>query len=146
MHNGYPDIRQRIDEEPAWYDDNGTPRYGEFHPTLLPNIYAQQAVLLEIGCQGCALIFRVAIGQGLLERINRTDIEKPYPTLEDLVRTGSIHYGDPPSHVETDHAGSTMNCIDRKVLQFWKRGEGNDPDWYRVPELEITFPEDGTAY
>ncbi len=34
----YIDIIERIDEEPKWYDKNGTPRYRPFHPDLPPAV------------------------------------------------------------------------------------------------------------
>ncbi|MEA1904451.1 MAG: hypothetical protein U9M97_01030 [Candidatus Hadarchaeota archaeon] len=42
MQANYSDIIERIQEEPRWYDENGTPRYSEFHPKYCPNIYANQ--------------------------------------------------------------------------------------------------------
>ena len=30
MHEPYDDIKSRVAEEPSWYDENGTPRYGDY--------------------------------------------------------------------------------------------------------------------
>ena len=37
MKESYEDITSRIPESPSWYDQNGTPRYGEFSPERCPN-------------------------------------------------------------------------------------------------------------
>jgi hypothetical protein len=79
----------------------------------------------------------------------------PYRSLADLVRSGSIHYGDPPD-VDCCPAGATMNCNDLAVVEFWKRGWDQSRSaegvplkeimdemngWRRVPELEIAIPQ-----
>jgi len=116
MHEGYPDIRERIDEEPSWYDANGTPRYGEFTPERCPDIYAHTVVLLQIECQACGRRFKVEMHAGVFEHI-----EHPQ----------ELHYGDPPAH---GCVGDSMNCLDLKVLEVWhtNRIEG----WTRHTELE----------
>ena len=123
MHENYTDIRERIAEEPTWYDQNGTPRYGLFHPDMCPNIYADECVLLRIACQYCAEEFDVQMSGGVLNHI-----ENPK----------KLHYGDPPIH-ENNHgewcaAGATMNCEDISVLQVWLRPDFGT--WTRHPELE----------
>ena len=67
------------------------------------------------------------------------------PTLADLARDGTIHYGDPPN-IGCCPAGPTMNCWDLAVVEFWnhtplgewKRGL---EQWQRVPELERDLPD-----
>ncbi len=126
MLTDYDDIRSRIKEPPLWFDCNGTPRYDKFAPGLLPDIYAREACLLRIECQACQERFWVGMSSN---HRNRGD-------LSELVRTGFIHYGDPPRH---ECSGDTMNCEDLKVEEFWKRDSGGE--WVRTPELEITLPE-----
>jgi len=60
MHNNYSDITNLIEEQPKWWDENGVPRYETFHPNLLPDIYADEAVLYLIECQNCKREFEVA--------------------------------------------------------------------------------------
>ena len=45
MHQHYKDILDRIDEAPTWFDDYGVPRFGDFSPSRLGNIYAYEAAL-----------------------------------------------------------------------------------------------------
>jgi hypothetical protein len=122
MKDRYIDIRGRINEEPAWYDENGAPRYGEFTPDNCPNIYSGMVILVRIACQDCGEEFNVEMHAGGWS--NRGE----FPPKK-------WHYGDPPAH---GCVGDTMNCIDVEVLQVWKRAPflSNGPDWNRVPELE----------
>ena len=126
MKPSYDDITTKLG--PAlWWDENGVPRYVEFHPHHASNIYAREVVLLEIGCQGCTERMLVEMNGG----IYGTDMAM-------AVKDHRIHYGDPPSH--GDHAGETMNSIPLRVVQFWSR-VGSRMEWKRVPELEIVIQE-----
>jgi hypothetical protein len=129
MLTDYEDITSRITDKPKWHDSNGTPRYNNFHPRDVPDIYAREAMLFRIECQSCGQAFDVA------------DQWKPW--IDDLKpmsvwveETHSWNYGDPPRHCFEDNhncvAGDTMTSIERVVLEFWK----NDREWVRVPELE----------
>lgn len=112
----YKDIKSRITEEPAWYDENGVPRYGDFVPENIPNIYANHCALLRIACQDCGAKFKVAMNDGIWN-------SKEFNPKQ-------LHYGDPPRH---NCVGDTMNCDDLDVLEVWcKQNHG----WVRVPELE----------
>lgn len=124
MHAKYSDIRSLIDKEPLWFDENAVPRYCEFHPWECANIYARQAALLLIECQGCAKPYTVALSWGPLD---------PDVALERRVRNFSVHFGDPPNACEqTCFAGATMNSIPIRCLQFWKR---IDHQWQMIDEL-----------
>ncbi len=116
MKARYEDILSRIKEDPKWYDQNGTPRFDDFHPDLCPNIYASQCVLLLISCQDCGKEFRVEMNWG--------------PWLEHNFVPKKLHYGDPPIH---GCVGDTMNCNDHTVLQVWEK---QDFEWVRRPDLE----------
>lgn len=119
MNNEYHDIRSRISEPPKWWDENAVPRFCEFAPRHAANIYAREASLVLIECQGCRTPFKVCvIGFGKLAQ---------------RIRDGSLHYGDPPN-VECCIGGPTMNCIDVRVLEYWRR---KDSDWERDPALEV---------
>jgi hypothetical protein len=52
----YHDIMSKLGC-PLWFDENAVPRYCEFHPHYLANIYADEAVLLHVGCQVCHIPF-----------------------------------------------------------------------------------------
>lgn len=133
----YNDIRSRIAEEPSWFDDNGTPRYGKFTPRNAPNIYANEVALVEIGCQGCDKTWLVSFTRSSMDTL-LANMKGTPGTLADSIRNGSLHYGDPPSHVDTDHAGSTMNCFDWRVVEYWHK---QDYGWVRDASLEINLPD-----
>ena len=115
MHENYNDITKRINEQPKWYDANGTPRYDEFKPDMCPNIYSSTVVLLLITCQSCNLRFKVELHSNAF-----SPIEHPH----------KLHYGDPPIH---GCVGDTMNCEDIAVLEVWHKDKF---EWVRHTDLE----------
>ena len=54
MDRNYLDISSRIAEAPTWFDECAVPRYCQFYPQYMANIYAREGVLVEIACQFCA--------------------------------------------------------------------------------------------
>ncbi len=148
MHNNYIDITDRIVESPSWWDVNGTPRYGEFSPASLPDIYADEAVLYKIQCQNCNHFFNVSESLSYLDKMKTimthryiTDKEKFdmkskeifSRSLSDSIKDKTLHYGDPPNN-GCCNSGATMNCNDIKVLQYWKK---KNHEWKRFPEFEL---------
>lgn len=117
MNHHYRDIRDRLGA-PAWWDDAAVPRYCDFSPHETNDIYARQAVLMEIACQDCGTRFLVALTVGPLSDLI-TDID-------------TLHYGDPPN-AGCCPAGPTMNSVPVRVVEFWQR---DSIDWERRPELE----------
>jgi len=131
MKGIYSDITKRIKEEPKWYDENGVPRYEEFHPRWCPNIYADEVVLMEIECQEC--------GKRMLVELSWSKTEKIFSgkmSLEERIKKRLIHYGDPPFHDGDCIAGVTMNSIPIRVVQFWRRSKGR---WKRIRKLEVSL-------
>lgn len=132
----FEDIRDRIKEEPSWYDSNGTPRYGRFHPNMSPNIYASEVALVKIRCSNCLQEFLVEFNWS---KNNLVFNEESKP-LSEWIKSKRIHYGDPPRHnVREDGSGcvgETMNCDDIEVVEFWKQ-EGRMLEWVRKKEFEI---------
>jgi hypothetical protein len=63
MFHHYEDIISRIAEPPRWYDEQGVPRYCDFAPNVIGNIYANECVLLEIECSGCDQIIIAALDE-----------------------------------------------------------------------------------
>lgn len=128
MLSSFEDITSRIDEKPTWFDENGVPRYGEFHPSNSPNIYAEEVMLYRIACQVCPEKFLVEANWDRTKSI----LDKRVRALSERVKKHEIHFGDPPFH---GCAGATMNCLDLRVVQFWSRT--NDTfEWVRLPHLE----------
>jgi len=122
MKQHYADIIDKLGP-PLWWDDNGTPRYKEFHPNLIPNIYAREVVYFEIQCQACRACFKVTeCGSVLSDK-----------QLLEAVKDHRIHYGDPPN-TGCCVAGPTMNSEPLRVLQFWQRYQISE-GWVEVEEL-----------
>ena len=150
MHNGYEDILDRINENPTWYDENGTPRFGEFSPNQVPDIYSDEVVLYHINCQGCGKPFHVAESHSVMddmrsignyichhmtdaERIEKIKEVSEALKIEARIKAKSLHYGDPPN--TGCCSGTTMNCMDIKVIGYWKKSE-NRMEWERVVEYD----------
>lgn len=136
MHASYLDITSRIEEEPTWYDENGTPRYGKFSPELSPNIYAHEVILLEIACQDCKQRFLVEMNwdvmKGLFEPRRTECFSSRFDSwLKDKDNFFPIHYGDPPIH---GCVGDTENCYDLRVVEFHKK---DNFEFKRVKKYEI---------
>lgn len=126
MHVYYGDILEKISEEPQWWDECAVPRFCEFSPDKVADIYAREVALVLIECQSCGAPFKVAFSYGVRA------YWKEEKSLEDCVREGRIHYGDPPHYCCA--AGPTMNSVPIRVLEFWKRHCGVNT---RIPEREI---------
>jgi hypothetical protein len=126
MHHYYKDILDRIDEAPTWFDDYGVPRFENFSPSQLGNIYASEAALAEVSCQACGRMFKVALteafaGKGL--------------GLSDEIRLRRVHYGDPPN-VNCCGAGASMNSVMHSILEYWLRDYEVSRGWQRDPTFE----------
>lgn len=126
MNQYYADIIEKLGN-PAWFDENAVPRYCEFAPFKVANIYAQECCLLEIACQCCGHKFFVAMSW------SNWDAVRGIPKLSQSIYNKTIHYGDPPN-TQCCPAGPTMNCVDLRVIEFWK---DENFQWVRVPGLEI---------
>lgn len=126
MHQHYEDILSRINEPPAWFDDGGVPRFGEFSPQHLGNIYASEAALAEVSCQNCGIRFRVALTE--------TFASKGFG-LSDEIRLARVCYGDPPN-IDCCGSGSSMTSIMHGILEYWSRDYEVSANWQRDPTFE----------
>ena len=133
MLQGYQDIIKKLGE-PLWWDEVGCPRYEEFKPSLCNDIYISEAALVRIACQSCG--HKTLVGMSWSKSSCVFSAHPPNP-LSDQIKDGYIHYGDPPPH---NCCGDTMNCLDLKVLQFWKK-ERAFHNWERDSSLEIELPD-----
>lgn len=122
MTHDYSDITDRIAEDPEWYDENAVPRYGSFKPDAIANFYANECVLMEISCQNCGELFKVAMS------LRRADT-----TIADEIKVRTLHYGDPPNN-GCCAGGASMNCNDLRILEYWRR---INFEWVRDKDLEI---------
>ena len=128
MHTSYKDITDKLGI-PLWWDENAVPRYCEFSPKEIANIYAGECVLLLIECQGCGYKFKVAVSSSTMQKMIRH--------TETLADTPYIAYGDPPN-IDCCGAGATMSSDTIAVLQYWSRP---DYDWERNEHYEIVYDE-----
>lgn len=139
MHESYDDITSKLGE-PQWWDENAVPRYCDFTPQHLADVYADECCLLLIACQECGGQFKVAMSYGAWERAMRGG----RGSLREAIEGGGLHYGDPPYHGDGQggqcHAGATMNCDDLEVLEYWSRVAASE--WTRDATLERTLGED----
>jgi hypothetical protein len=126
MRQHYKDILDRIAEAPTWFDDFGVPRFGQFSPQRLSNIYASEAALAEVSCQECKRVFRVALTEAFAC--------KPF-SLSDEIRLGRVDYGDPPN-IDCCIAGSCMGSVMHKILEYWSNDLEVSRDWRRDPTFE----------
>lgn len=134
MNHYYQDILERIPEPPKWWDEHAVPRYCDFAPDQVANIYAREAVLLEIACQNCGKFFDVAMSWDEMQGHLRGE-----PSLRFCIEGKTFHYGDPPN-ARCCPAGPTMNCLDIRVKQYWLKESGSF-NWQRVAALEIELPD-----
>jgi hypothetical protein len=130
MKHPYDDIRSRIAEAPAWFDQSGVPRYGAFVPRQSPNIYAEQVCLMEIACQRCEKRFRVELS---------STFELSKGRLDQAIRNRDLRYGDPPNH---RCSGDSMTSIPLRVLEFWRKPAPGE-EFERVRDLEIDVKPEG---
>jgi hypothetical protein len=146
VHQCYDDILSRIDEKPIWFDEYAVPRYCEFSPEKLANIYAGEAVLAEVTCQVCKRVFRVALSEA-----NWTT-----GTIADAIRSRTLEFGDPPNVGCCNNAD--LRSEPRRVIEYWHRHhpeytrrEGNRRivtdvrawhKWIRDPSLEVDIQPD----
>jgi hypothetical protein len=137
MFNDYSDITDRIAEPATWFDEHGVPRYGDFEPHKVANIYAIEVALVEIACQGCRARFHVAfsfhVPPGLEEMVGNCS------SLAEGIKKGALQYGDPPNYNHCADGVSTT-CYDLRVIQYWIRPKGWG-EWVRDSRLEIDLPD-----
>jgi len=134
MHANYRDIIGKLGE-PRWWDEHAVPRYCEFSPDRVANIYATEVALAEIACQSCGHRFRVAFSWSQSAWINYQ-----IPRLSEILCSyGELDYGDPPN-LPCCPAGPTMMSDPVGVIEFWKRDGTTKYEWKRDKTLEGVAP------
>ena len=147
MNNSYKDIIERISDPPLWWDERAVPRWCEFHPSEIADIYASEAVLLLIECQYCEREFSVCMSTGMEQAIQQSlkhmghsiymYVWGSHRTLAQRITEKTIHYGDPPN-AACCASGPSANSEPQRVLQYWKR---DGIFWTRDDTLEIDVSE-----
>lgn len=146
MHCAYDDIRGRIREEPKWWDERMVPRYCDFSPEKVADVYAEEAALVLIACQSCGYEFKVAFSHSSLSAMarhlgpGRTHFHPsewfkvPARTLARDIEEKTIGCGDPPN-IGCCMAGPTMSSNVVGVLEYWRRRR-KTMEWARDTSLE----------
>lgn len=135
MHNDYSDIRVLTDQPPKWWDENGVPRYCDFHPSECANIYAREAVLFAVTCQACGRPFHVALTRDQMDAHRLQG-----RTIKDDIGTCDLHYGDPPN-IGCCPAGPTMNSEPRYVISYWHKSSDTNYEWVGDPVFAMKVIE-----
>jgi len=133
MYNYLADIIDKLGE-PIWWDSEAAiPRYCQFHPDELNNIYAKEAALILIECQNCGHRFKISEDWEIMDAVRNRK------RLSESIKEGyTLGYADPPN-IRCCGSGPTMTSNVLKILEFWKYGEETGYYWARCPELEIIF-------
>jgi hypothetical protein len=149
MHQNYYDIRDRIVEKPTWFDEHSVPRYLDFSPDRVANIYADRVALVLISCQQCGHKFKVAFSESDTQRWKENHSKGPkghlYTQIEYLkinIETRALSYKDPPN-IACCPAGPTMTSLSLEVLEFWERNlvPGKSYVWVRNHEYEVKLED-----
>ena len=138
MYTYLGDIIDKLGE-PLWWDDSqAIPRYCEFAPWEINNIYAREVALILVECQNCGHEFKIA---------QNWDIYDSPRSLSDSIKEGyMIGFADPPN-IQCCSVGPSETSDKIKVLEFWKENE--EFNWERRPEFEVEFgrdPDDFTGF
>jgi hypothetical protein len=128
MNRCYDDIIDKLGD-PIWFDENAVPRYCEFGPDRM-DIYANEAALILIKCQGCGKRFKVGCCSSTY------DIALGSEAISSCINN-SYQYGDVPN--TSCCIGITMMSEPIKVLEYWHKV---DNEWVRDNNLEKTFEVD----
>lgn len=147
MHPRYGDIIEAAGRQPDWWGENGVPRFGPFHPTML-GVYDHSAIYGLLGCQGCDTLLPVGIGMPVYSFYDFMGPKEDIKPWDAKRLRDELSYGDAPHH---DHPGGTGGCSGTtmgtwlaEVLEAWEILANPDGDifarrfgeWTRIPELE----------
>lgn len=112
----YKDIIESAGVDPKWYDENGVPRFCEFHPWRAVRPDAHEAFLIEVGCQDCGRLFKVAMTW------LKSDAEDGVSEFSGLPLSSgkAFQYGALPN-VGCCQIGPTMSSDFVGVLEGWRR-------------------------
>lgn len=160
MHHDYQDLLALTDQPPVFWQQGGVPRFTVFSPEAAPDIYADEAALVQIRCQACGHPFDVCFTSSALDRLTRSfrstrsaskaaKIGEKF-RISEQIKAGALQYGDPPN-IGCCPAGPTMSSEAVRVIEFHRRNhpqyvkDGRISDyeayslWERVPDLEVEF-------
>lgn len=128
MRPCYKDIVTRAGS-PDWHDENGVPRYGEFKPHRVANMYAREAALVQIRCRGCGTGFKVAVSRPNVSPV-------PSAPLSELIKSGTLSYGDPPN-MGCCSKGLFAGSITEQIFEYWRIADARS-GWARDSGVEAS--------
>lgn len=133
MKPNYRDIIKKAGV-PRWFDENGVPRYVDFHPSLCVMAGAQESFLVEVRCQGCGTAFPVA----LTWKRDCSAYGHILRPQDKLTQTGgnNLHYGAPPN-VGCCDADPTMSSDFHCIVEAWIRSAGPGSPWVQLDREAI---------
>jgi len=109
----YQDITSKLGE-PQWYDEYKVPRYSEFTPNQIAEIYADEAALVLAQCEHCHKQFKIAFSSDLLESMSA-----PYNALKNHILKNDMYCGSPPNDTCFDPAAFPYGLMPIKVPEYW---------------------------
>ena len=132
MRRYYGDILAAAGFDPIWFDEHGVPRFREFTPDAIAEVYASECAELRISCRGCGRDFVVAMS---------TPPQPEWFPLASAIASRAIHYGEPPN-MRCCAEGPALGAITRRVLSYHTRDLSQRTDepgrgWARRSELAI---------
>lgn len=142
MKTNYQDIVALAPTKPLWFDEQGVPRFCEFHPTRVVHRDAEEVALVEVQCQACGAAFPVALSWRSHDYDREMLDLPPMPRLTagNKAMPHSYAYGDPPN-TGCCRSGATMSSEFLRLLQMWTRprfgvwDRWNDEDLAALPVM-----------
>lgn len=117
MRPDYRDITEKAGK-PLWFDENGVPRYVEFHPRHCVKTGAEEVVLAEVRCQACGTPFLVALSWR-----DGDPVDRPTKT-----NGNGLHYGEPPN-IGCCEDGPMMPSDFHRIVEAWWLRPGSVSSW-----------------
>jgi hypothetical protein len=145
VYRYYEDIIERINEPPRWFDERAVPRYCDFSPDQIANIYARECALILVACQNCGRRFRKAVSHDPWEALSVVTLVTGAPPADSAIdrwrasfrraleRRQITYHGNPPN-MRCCPAGPTMTADFIAVLEYWRRDD--TLEWTREREVE----------
>ncbi len=130
----YQDITTKLGE-PIWYDEYKVPRYCEFSPQQIAEIYANEVALVLTQCDHCHKQFKIAYSSDLLESISA-----PFNYLKNHITKNDMQCGLPPNDTCFEIAFPNGLAMPIKVLEYWCKSP-ETKQWERDSTYEIPLQD-----
>lgn len=146
MYPLYKELREKLGE-PLWVDQNGVPRYCEFHPDIASEIYGDWVALMEVECQSCGKVFKCARGVCRVMEVIKSRGQVQLENTAAQMIPYLIGWGDAPWHdadgneagFDNQCAGTTMSTDILSFRVWYKDRDGKNNEfegWAEVSDPE----------